>query len=178
VEKTAALGARPPGLGREAEARGLEGAVVDDARDPAKGRDPLVGQAGRLPGLFQRAGVELDVERLVVEAPDLGREQATPVRDEVEEGGAQPLEVGRTVGGEALADLAAAPLDRALHDLFGGLGAEALGERLVEGGVDQGAAHVRFLELPPELLLARHALVPLARPAHQSCRSHAAMSCR
>jgi hypothetical protein len=91
VEKAAALDARAPGLGREGEARGLEGAVVDDAGDPAEGRDLVVREPGGLPRFLERAGVELDVERLRVGPPDLGREQPAVVGDEVQEGGAQPL---------------------------------------------------------------------------------------
>ena len=56
VEKAAALIARAPGLGRERKARGLEGAVVDHARDPAERLDLGVREPGRLPGLLERAG--------------------------------------------------------------------------------------------------------------------------
>src|SRR5688572_22754814 len=62
MKVTAAVATRLPRVGPELEARGLEGAVVDAARDAAQPRHVRVGQPGPLPCLFQWAALELDVE--------------------------------------------------------------------------------------------------------------------
>ena len=94
--------------------------------------------------------MELDVETADIATLDLRLEQPALVRNEVEEG-AQTLEFGWPVRREALADCETAPVARRPHHL-GDLAAETRAQFVVDRGIDQAAAHVRFLELTAQVL--------------------------
>src|SRR5512147_3133943 len=93
AQLTAALFARLPRAAGEDEPRAFERAVVDDAGDAAHRFERGVGDARLLPRLFQRAGVELDVEPAGVAAAHVGPEHAAVVGHEVDESVAQAVEV-------------------------------------------------------------------------------------
>src|SRR6478672_626582 len=93
VEVAASGAARLPGIGTEAEAGALEGAVVDAPGDAAHLCYLGVAQARFLPGLLEGTALQEDVDALGIAALKLRVEGRLRIGNLLEERGLQPRHV-------------------------------------------------------------------------------------
>src|ERR1019366_2378424 len=147
VQAATALSAGLPGVGLDRESGFLEGTVVDDAADVAQVGQCLARVTGFLPCFLQRAAVKLDLEFVRRALHYLGGEDVLALRNEVQEGVLQPLQVCRGVRRENIRNSLATLVDRPLAHLSRLVGAELRGHLLVHRGVDKRTALHRVAQL-------------------------------
>src|SRR5829696_5645373 len=163
---TAAAARLRPGLVREKQARGLEQALVEGARQPAQGRNAPARQARLHPGVLQRAATDLD-QHGPVPILDVMRVYATAVRAHGQETLADAAGIGRAVTEEHGGRLAPAPIQHAGQHPLGAIRPQLRFELFEEKPVEVSAVAERLLELSLQAVdLIEHLVLFLPHEAH------------